>query len=123
MTLLLSVSVVPSRAEMKGPDARRHRHAPDEKIETSAARIVLDGAYRFFRDRISPIDGDRCGFRPTCSTYAHRALSERGLLTGLMLTGDRLIRCHPWKKAGADYTLLPNGRLHDPLSRNIIADR
>jgi putative membrane protein insertion efficiency factor len=43
-----------------------------------------------------------CRFAPTCSQYAHQALRERGLVTGLFLTLLRLVKCGPWHPGGED---------------------
>jgi len=49
---------------------------------------------------ISPTCG--CRFAPTCSHYAREALHEHGLLTGLVLTVRRLVKCGPWHPGGLD---------------------
>jgi len=43
-----------------------------------------------------------CRFAPTCSHYARAALREHGLLTGLVLTARRLVKCGPWHPGGLD---------------------
>ena len=55
-----------------------------------------------------------CGFQPSCSTFGRTAVRERGPWLGVLMTGDRLLRCNVFKKAGLEYTLLPNGKLWDP---------
>ncbi len=45
----------------------------------------------FYRDHISPIDGDRCPSLPTCSSYGAQAMEKHGLFLGWMMTVDRLI--------------------------------
>jgi uncharacterized protein len=42
---------------------------------------------------ISPQDGDRCVFEPSCSMYAAQALRSRGLI-GWPMAADRILRCH-----------------------------
>ena len=107
---------------MKGPPARLQQPAPALQDETSCVRIAFLQAIKFYQKWISPIGGERCGFRPTCSRYGYAAIHEQGPAVGLMMTGDRLMRCHIWKKPGPDYTPLPNGRLFDPLSRNLLSE-
>jgi uncharacterized protein len=55
--------------------------------------ILLVKGYRGWRDwcRRPP----RCGFIPSCSEYAVRALNQYGALKGTMLTVRRLSRCNP----------------------------
>jgi len=50
------------------------------------------------------------------------SIREQGPLTGLFMTADRLTRCNIWKEPGPDYTLLPNGKLYDPPSHNLLFD-
>ena len=45
----------------------------------------------FFRDVISPVDGDRCPSLPTCSSYSVSAFKKHGFVTGWLMTVDRLI--------------------------------
>ncbi|MBT3268649.1 membrane protein insertion efficiency factor YidD [Candidatus Poribacteria bacterium] len=42
---------------------------------------------------ISPQDGDRCVFSPSCSEYAAQALKSRGP-AGWPVASDRILRCH-----------------------------
>jgi uncharacterized protein len=46
-----------------------------------------------FQHFISPVDGDRCMMRPSCSTYAERAIRKHGLFMGWIMACDRLLRC------------------------------
>jgi len=52
--------------------------------------------YKFF---ISPslkvILGKGCKFNPTCSEYAHEAISKYGLFIGTKMAIRRVARCHP----------------------------
>jgi putative membrane protein insertion efficiency factor len=43
-----------------------------------------------------------CRFSPTCSHYAHEAITVHGSRRGLWLTIRRLARCHPFGKSGYD---------------------
>ena len=51
---------------------------------------------------ISPQDGPNCRFEPVCSAYGKHALEKHGLILGLMLAGDRVIRCNPYNPPGKD---------------------
>ncbi len=44
----------------------------------------------------------RCRYWPTCSRYAHDAISIHGAGRGLILTVRRLAHCHPWGGSGYD---------------------
>ncbi len=46
-----------------------------------------------------PLTGG-CRFQPTCSEYAYIAIDRYGLLRGGWLATRRLLRCHPFARAG-----------------------
>ncbi|HLO24995.1 MAG TPA: membrane protein insertion efficiency factor YidD [Geobacteraceae bacterium] len=101
-----------------------HRHdSPSSGPETSTVRIVFLGLIDVYRNFVSPINGPRCGFYPSCSAFGRQAVSEYGPIRGVMMTGDRLTRCNIFKEPGPDYLLLPDGRLFDPVSANTMTDK
>jgi putative membrane protein insertion efficiency factor len=73
--------------------------------------VKLVGAYRRF---ISPLLGDNCRYRPTCSEYAQDALRIHGLFKGGSLAVRRIGRCHPWHDGG--YDPVPLGKTADETS-------
>ncbi|MGZ3688495.1 MAG: membrane protein insertion efficiency factor YidD [Bdellovibrionota bacterium] len=46
--------------------------------------------------------GYGCRFHPTCSDYAREAIEMRGYLRGSFLALWRILRCHPFSRAGYD---------------------
>jgi len=76
----------------------------------------LIGLVRFYRFFLSPWLGSQCRFEPTCSHYALQALQRHGALRGGLLTGRRLMRCHPWCAGGHD-PVPDNPRLFSGLSK------
>ena len=63
---------------------------------------VLIGSVSFYRNRISPAFAPSCRFIPTCSAYALEALEKYGAYKGGLLALRRILRCHPFCKAGYD---------------------
>ena len=123
--LLLCVTI-PSHSletkQMKGPKnglVKTERAKPAD-VSPSSFRFVLLGSMRFFQEWISPIDGSRCSFSPTCSHYGYEAVHDYGFLPGITMTADRLMRCSYWTEAGPDYIRLPNGTLRDPVANNLF---
>jgi putative membrane protein insertion efficiency factor len=55
-----------------------------------------------YRRVLSPALPRRCKYEPTCSRYAIDAISEYGILRGLVLAVWRLLRCNPWSHGGYD---------------------
>lgn len=82
----------------------------------AAALVVALGAVVAYRWLISPLlratVGPACRFEPTCSDYAHQALTTHGLGNGLYLTSRRLLRCRP--KGGWGYDPVPEHPAHGP---------
>jgi putative component of membrane protein insertase Oxa1/YidC/SpoIIIJ protein YidD len=107
---------------MKGP--REELRAPEkaEDLETSSVRLAMLGLIGFYQHFVSPVGGvDRCGFRPSCSRFGHQAIREQGPVVGVMMTADRMTRCNVFERPG--YTRLPNGKLYDPVSSNLLFDQ
>jgi hypothetical protein len=75
---------------------------------------------RFFQKQISPIDGPRCNFSPTCSQFGYEAVHDHGATLGVVMIADRLMRCSYWTEAGPDYARLSNGALYDPVANNLL---
>ncbi len=61
--------------------------------------LPLIKAYRSF---ISPLFPPSCRFQPTCSQYAHDAISTYGTFKGGWLAVKRILRCHPFHPGGYD---------------------
>lgn len=53
---------------------------------------------RFYQNYISPLSGSTCHYTPTCSRYTAEAIRKFGLLKGMLMGTDRLIRCHPGQR-------------------------
>jgi putative component of membrane protein insertase Oxa1/YidC/SpoIIIJ protein YidD len=109
---------------MKGP--REELRVPDkaDDPETSSVGVAMHGLIHFYQDFISSAGGpDRCGFRPSCSRYGYQAIQEQGPIVGIIMIGDRQTRCNIFKEPGPDYPLLPNGKLYDPVSNNLLFEK
>ena len=108
---------------MKGPPPpTRHADVADREPETSSVRLVFLGAIELFQKRVSPIEGPRCGFSPSCSAFGHQAIREQGPFRGVAMTADRLMRDTVFTAPGPGYTVLPDGHYFDPVSRNLLRE-
>lgn len=114
--LVLGWPVSSSAGRMKGPPAASAGRSPAVETPNGPSKLLLS-SIRFFQEYISPTDGARCQFAPTCSAFGHRAISEHGPLLGILMTADRLMRCSVLTDP-AFYRKLPNGRLADPVPTN-----
>jgi putative membrane protein insertion efficiency factor len=57
---------------------------------------------KLYQMALSPLFPASCRFYPTCSQYSIEALSEHGLLRGLLLSARRVLKCHPFHPGGFD---------------------
>ena len=62
------------------------------------AKILI----RFYQLIISPRLGCNCRFTPSCSHYALEAIETHGTYKGIWIGAKRLLRCHPFARAGYD---------------------
>lgn len=62
--------------------------------ETSELKLVATGLIRFYQKFISSQDVPACGFHPSCSRFGMACIQKYGMVRGLLLTADRLIRCN-----------------------------
>jgi uncharacterized protein len=66
------------------------------------ARRIAVAPIVVYRRVISPLLPPRCKYAPSCSEYAVQAISEFGILRGLVLAVWRLLRCNPFSHGGYD---------------------
>ena len=67
--------------------------------ETSELKLAVTGLIRLYQKFISSQDGPSCNFSPTCSHFGIGCIQEYGILRGILLTADRLIRCNGSKSS------------------------
>ena len=63
-----------------------------QKLKLTPAQKSCRAMIRFFQVYISPIDGPRSSFYPTSSQYALEAIQKHGVLKGISMGCDRLLR-------------------------------
>ena len=68
----------------------------------SAPAVVFQLLIKFFQTFISTQDGPTCPFRPTCSAYGKKAIQKHGILKGVFISSERIIRCNYEAKGGLD---------------------
>ena len=65
-------------------------------------KLAFQFILRCYKRFISPLLPHACRFVPTCSEYAMEAVERHGVLRGSALAAGRLLRCHPFARAGYD---------------------
>jgi len=83
------------------PLAAVENHAHQQAQEEADPGATMDFAFKVYENIISPIDGDRCNMFPSCSAYSKQSIATHGLIKGILMTADRLMRC------GMDTRLYP----------------
>jgi len=87
------------------------------KIPTDPEELV-GMSIKIYQYFISSQDLPSCVFTPSCSRFAEQAIYNFGLLKGLLLTSDRLQRCHSLDDKSDWYTFnFSKKRFNDPLDR------
>ena len=73
---------------------QREANEPRFVPQSLPGRVALL-ALRFYKTYLSFLFAGNCRFDPTCSQYAYQAIERFGLLRGVWLGWQRLLRCHP----------------------------
>jgi putative membrane protein insertion efficiency factor len=88
----------PSRQNPEGgtsPLDRWSRVARGSREKTThPIRLTTYAWIRIFQRFISPVDGSSCTYYPTCSAYGLHAIEKHGLLIGIPMTTERIMRDH-----------------------------
>jgi putative membrane protein insertion efficiency factor len=71
---------------------------------------LLQLGLRLYKRAISPMLPHSCRFVPTCSEYAMEAVERHGAARGTVLAAWRVLRCHPFARAGVDPVPVSAGR-------------
>lgn len=74
---------------------------PDTRMVPSMDRL-LQFLIRAYQLLLSPFLGQHCRFTPSCSQYAHEAITRFGAARGSWLALKRIGRCHPFCEGGYD---------------------
>ncbi|MFZ2445957.1 MAG: membrane protein insertion efficiency factor YidD [Syntrophobacteraceae bacterium] len=75
-------------------------------------RSIFLGLIRIYQYFISPLLPTACRFHPSCSAYAHEAITLHGVPKGIYLGLRRILRCHPFHPGG-----------HDPVPRPTVGEQ
>ena len=65
-------------------------------------RVAAIATIRLYQQAVSPYLPTACRFEPTCSQYAADAVQRYGVLKGVWLGIQRILRCRPRGGSGYD---------------------
>ena len=83
--------------------------------ETSELKYAATGLIRLYQKFVSSQDGPTCSFHPSCSRFGMACIQEYGILRGILLTADRLLRCNG-SQSTYYYKDPKTGKYIDPMS-------
>lgn len=73
---------------------KQHEAIRVEPQESSELEFAATALIRLYQKFISSQDGPSCGFSPSCSRFGMAAIKKFGMLHGVLLAADRLLRCN-----------------------------
>lgn len=73
---------------------KQQRSIHVESQESSELKYAATALIRLYQKFVSSQDGPSCGFSPSCSRFGMAAIREFGIMRGVLLTADRLLRCN-----------------------------
>jgi putative component of membrane protein insertase Oxa1/YidC/SpoIIIJ protein YidD len=85
--------------------------APVSTLDVHPARMAAMDLIRFYQEEISPRSISRCPFLISCSNFAVLAITDNGLVPGLVMFIDRFC----YRENGAAYGLYRLARSGDVL--------
>lgn len=130
---LISILSFPVNAEQQSSEnVTVHRYQVDSSYEafkknesafydqTNPLSLLFIGLINIYQRVFSSQEGSAtCQFRPSCSHYSSLAIKKYGPVQGVLMTGDRLLRCNSWTAGRYPYWT-DNRHLHDPIEEHDI---
>ena len=87
---------------------------PSPGRETGLLKSSALVTIKVYQKVISSQDVPSCKFSPSCSNFGVQSIQQHGVLRGILLTGDRLLRCNPF--VGSGHYAYDGEKFQDPVS-------
>ena len=124
LVIITICSFFPIFAGTSIPDDNSFKDPWKKSIKSTSSQIQkttinpLKYFVRFYQDYISPIDNNRCPMYPNCSQYSIECFEKHGLITGWIMTCDRLF--HEADEMKHTPMILINNyyKFYDPVANN-----
>ncbi|MBI4777314.1 membrane protein insertion efficiency factor YidD [Candidatus Desantisbacteria bacterium] len=84
-------------------------------------KSIPSGAIIIYQKLISPQQGGVCNFEPSCSQFSLLSIKKYGIIKGILMTSDRLQRCHYCVSGEYDYSP-ESGRFYDPVKNHCLSE-
>jgi len=89
------LSLVLSQPRVKLHPSHARTPDPDTTSQPSAAGLLARTTVRAYQLLLSSQDKPSCQFTPSCSNYCTEAIRAHGVIRGVLMCSDRIMRCHP----------------------------
>ncbi len=66
-----------------------------QKVVTSPLSLGILNIFNFYRKILSPLDGPKCPYYPTCSQFGIEAVKRYGIFWGVLMLFNRQMREYP----------------------------
>jgi hypothetical protein len=106
---------IPDDKSFKGPWGKNTRTPSEIQKRTINP---LKNLVMFYRNYISPIDGKQCPMYPSCSRYSIECFEKHDLITGWLMTCDRLFHEADEMKRTQMILINDRYRFYDPVENN-----
>ncbi|OGL43910.1 MAG: hypothetical protein A2161_18140 [Candidatus Schekmanbacteria bacterium RBG_13_48_7] len=97
---IYSIGIMHSIAAMEPPwdwnnaTVSQNKSGGSDLPSTSTLQLFSNHGIKFFQRYVSPADGPRCNFYPSCSEYCKLAIQKHGFIIGIILFNERFMRDH-----------------------------
>lgn len=94
-------------------------HSKSIVAKVNPLTIVLKGAMLLYQNVLSPQLSKTCAYQITCSNFSKQAIAKFGIIKGMFLGADRLMRCNRIALLDLDFLDIDEatGTIIDPLNR------
>lgn len=87
-------------------------------LKYNPVSLSLGGLMYFYQNVMSPQLGSNCGYEISCSNFSKEVITEFGIIKGMALTADRLMRCNEFMVIDLkSININANNRIVDPPVR------
>ena len=99
-------------------------HYPNKQllIANNPVNLFFKGLMFLYQNALSPQISANCIYETTCSNFSKQSLHEFGLIKGVFLSADRLMRCNKSSEADAspyNYDLNSRKIIDEPLKYRV----
>ncbi|MBN2774783.1 MAG: membrane protein insertion efficiency factor YidD [Prolixibacteraceae bacterium] len=77
--------------------------------------LVFGGLLFFYQNALSQQFSANCLYNPSCSEFSKQSIKEYGLLKGIFLSADRVMRCNRIAATGIHPLRIENNKVQDPV--------